>query len=645
MGSPTTMGITGFQFITSINTIGRDEETRRKVRSHARRQKLPNEPTKQQSQSATKSNSQKERTSKFRLSTNKASPLNKKDSPKSNSSKDDSPPSSRESPAEEIKIESKDEWQTEMITNELAFTIAPELPNFSVLPIRTTPLTENLFKYMICVCLSPKEKFVQHWFNRCGAPTYFNTYHSSFLSLSHAMNPQGNWFDFITVDPAMTHGFMGLVAAMHNALAEWDDTTTIDHHRYEAVKYINKRLNIEGRDDTMPVSDGIIVAVSLLVNIEAFTGSLASAKAHMMGLKKMVDLRGGLRDGFGYSTLLQRALAWADFAHATASQVPLSLPFIPALASSLGIQDRFLSRSMMLNTDPSNYRSCGLTFQNREAVELFELLHTTTEAVNTFEFSKLEELQDQRGQISDSIYLIEYRLCKLEETARLRGGSRVRAESLPLFPVSSIEGNDGQASENSTLIDMSDALVYASHLFLHMALRGQPPHAKGHRAPVEALMLSLYDTLMNLDLLLSSLPAATVSPVVANNSPNMPVSGRSSMDSWPESFIHSSDLEPSPESPEVGKSDELHKDILLWVLFIGSCVQIRPSSTKHEDSVLGIVTDHRGFFLSALRKYCLTRDMLNKDVLLNKLKDVMWLNSWCEQQLEMVWARIGNELS
>lgn len=192
------MSVTGFQFITSINTINRDEETRRRVRSHARRQKLPNEPLKQTAAAAAaaarSSSSQKARTSKFRLSTAKNQPPSL---PKAPSPQDDSSTSSSDTLVEEIKVEDEDGWQTEMITPEFGFTVASELPAFSILPIRTTPLTENLFKWMICVCLSPHEKFVQRWFNRCGAPTYFNTYHSSFLALSHAMNPQGNWFDSV----------------------------------------------------------------------------------------------------------------------------------------------------------------------------------------------------------------------------------------------------------------------------------------------------------------------------------------------------------------------------------------------------------------------------------------------------------------
>lgn len=72
----------------------------------------------------------------------------------------------------------------------------------------------------------------------------------------------------INVDAAATHAFMANVAAMHNSLANWDDTTTIDFHRFQAVKSVNERLNLEGKDNDTPVSDGLIVAVALLVNTE-----------------------------------------------------------------------------------------------------------------------------------------------------------------------------------------------------------------------------------------------------------------------------------------------------------------------------------------------------------------------------------------
>ncbi|KAK8000731.1 hypothetical protein PG990_013331 [Apiospora arundinis] len=474
-----------FQFITSINTIDRDAETRRRVRSHARRQKLTTDSSSEQAPSAKSgSTSQKDRTSKFRLGTpttaaKKAAPKGsrKHASPVSSDSHERSLTPSSGTSGDATSSSHADltlaaattttttatrySGQVDMITNELGYMIIRELPPLSALPIQTTPMTETLFRYMICVCLSPKEKFVQKWFDRCGAPSYFTNYHSSFLAHSHSMNPGGDLIDFLTVDPAMTHAFMGFMAAMHNALADWDDSSTIDFHRQETIQCINKRLNLESKGQDVPVSDSVIVSVSLLVNTET---------------------------AWATAPLLQRALSWADFAYATMAATPLLFPLVPQIAGSLDIQDRFMSRSMMINNingaGGQQHGRHNLLLRNREAAELFELLFSTTEAVNNFEFARIDELRDQRNQMSDTVYLLEYRLCTLEQQAR------ARAEQMG--------GHNAAAAALANPTDLSDSLVYASHLFLHLALRGQPPAAKRHKALTEALMTSLSGTLVHL---------------------------------------------------------------------------------------------------------------------------------------------------
>ncbi|GAW16453.1 hypothetical protein ANO14919_058810 [Xylariales sp. No.14919] len=308
---------TSFQFITSINTVAHDEETRRKVRSHARRQKLSNEnsPPSQPRKSTT----QKERISKFRL---KPSAQSNDTSPKDNSSTRNAGNNSSTKPSSVIKLHSpttlgsrtqdgKDaNFTPTMISRELALVVARELPSFPMLRIETTPFTETLLKYCFTVCLCPREAVVEKWFDRAGAPTYMMTYYSGFLANAFAMNPEGNFFDALHIDTAITHAFMALVASMHNALAQWNDTSTFDFHRLQAIKAINERLNIEGKSPNVPISDGITMAVALLVNNETFTGSIQAAAAHMSGLKRIVDLRGGILEGFKYISVIQRALVW-----------------------------------------------------------------------------------------------------------------------------------------------------------------------------------------------------------------------------------------------------------------------------------------------------------------------------------------------
>ncbi|KAI8961779.1 hypothetical protein F5Y11DRAFT_357423 [Daldinia sp. FL1419] len=443
------------------------------------------------------------------------------------------------------------------------------------------------------------------------------------------MNPEGTWVQALQLDKAATHAFIAMIAAMHNSLARWADTSTIDFHRFQAVKSINERLNLEGKDDSKPISDGLVVAVALLVNIETFIGSLSAAEAHMSGLKRMVALRGGIVDGFKHSSILQRSISWADYSYATAAHKPVAFPFIPQLASSLALHDRFTSRSMLANMEPLGFKD--LTIQNREAVELFELLYSITECINNFDYASLESTFGQRIQVSDSIYMIEWRLCQMEQISRNRQSWK-RAGSVPLLP--SVEAEDPRSRFPSPT-DMSDVLIYAAHLFLHLAIRGQPPCAQRHRALAEALMSSLYDPVLALDLLSEPKVYESGESQLARSSPEQSPTATLS------AYLPTADIANiTPSSMARPSKDELHANILLWALFIGSCIRIPVMINEY--SVLG--GDQHNFFITALRNYCRMRNILEKEVLLEKLKDVMWLYSWCEHQLGLVWGEIADGL-
>lgn len=174
---------TNFQFITSINTVAHDDETRRKVRSHARRQKLSSENV--QPPQSRKSTTQKERTSKFRLKPSVQQ--NDPGSEDSGSSSHNGGDSSDRKPQSPPKLNGlilggragnynpDTNFTPTMISQELALVVARELPSFPMLRIETTPLTETLLKYCFTVCLCPKEEIVEKWFDRAGAPTYMMT--------------------------------------------------------------------------------------------------------------------------------------------------------------------------------------------------------------------------------------------------------------------------------------------------------------------------------------------------------------------------------------------------------------------------------------------------------------------------------------
>jgi hypothetical protein len=63
-------------------------------------------------------------------------------------------------------------------------------------------------------------------------------------------------------------------------------------HFHTGLRLLRERLL--GEDDEMKVSDSTISVVSKLAGVAHFNGDYQAAKQHMEGLRKMVDLRGGL---------------------------------------------------------------------------------------------------------------------------------------------------------------------------------------------------------------------------------------------------------------------------------------------------------------------------------------------------------------
>lgn len=318
----------------------------------------------------------------------------------------------------------------------------------------------------------------------------------------------------------------------------------------------------------------------------------------------------------------------ADFSYATAANKPLVFPLIPKLATSLGIKDRFMSRSMVANTEAIGLSS--LSIRHREVMELFELLYSITDAINSFNWADIKAFKAERAQISDSIYLLEWRLCQLEDSNRSQQSSSTRAESLPITMPS--DDNDSWL-ETSPPPDLSNALVYASHLFLHLAIRGQPPAAHRHRALTEALMSSLCDTLMMLDLMSEVDPLG--SPASYHTESSI---GQLSTESW---STTTSDV--SNSSSWIAPRSHLHENILLWILFVGSCIRMPNSLDNAPFMYRGIIIgDHHEFFSRTLARYCRVRNILDRETLLLTLKEISWLDSWCENQLDLVWQEISD---
>lgn len=373
----------------------------------------------------------------------------------------------------------------------------------------------------------------------------------------------------------------------------------------------------------------------------------------MCGLKHIVDLRGGILEGFKYAAVIQRALVWyetatsspvfpnkatrtnidnrADFSYAYAAGTPLMFPFVPQLASSLSLHNRFQSR--LMGGDSMNYLGVkGIVIRNQQLVEVFELLYSITECLGSFDYTDLANMSSERVQLSDSIYLAEWQLFQLEELSRNLEAVE-RTIHLPVGSRDSVEGGNG----SSTVIDISDSLMFAGHLFMHMALRGQPPGAPRHRGIIEALMSSLCDTLLVLDILSDPEPYASPRSHYSTVSQgNRSVGSLTTTTS--NTSVHS--------NPSTKLENCLINNALLWVLFVGSCVRMPTIPTmSHYSHQTVLFGDHHRFFLQALKSCCRMRCITDKETLATNLKDIVWLQSWCENQLDLIWAEIGDHLA
>lgn len=275
-------------------------------------------------------------------------------------------------------------------------------------------------------------------------------------------------------------------------------------------------------------------------------------------------------------------------------------------------------------------RSEVLVVRDREIIQIFELIHSITECLATFDYNNLWNMSTERVQLSDSIYVAEWRLFQLEESYRNLNLSK-RTSSLTLEAKNMGRGE----MRDAQVIDLSESLVLAGHLFVHLALRGQPPAAARHRGVMEALVSSLCDTLLALDLL--SHPEPYGSPRSYYSVGSL---GNSSVESWSTTTSNTTTF----SGHSTKREDDFTKNILLWILFIGSCVRSPIVPTEHFPHQTILLGDHHQFFIYALKKYCLIRHVTNKETLADKLKDVAWLNSWYENQLNLIWTEISDHL-
>jgi hypothetical protein len=99
------------------------------------------------------------------------------------------------------------------------------------------------------------------------------------------------WIEYLAVDAMYCHGILWLTQAYFDWIRGGKSSNFQVQHAHKTLVLLQKRL----ADSELATSDVTIGVVVALVMGTALVDDLESAKKHMRGLYKMVELRGGVR--------------------------------------------------------------------------------------------------------------------------------------------------------------------------------------------------------------------------------------------------------------------------------------------------------------------------------------------------------------
>lgn len=97
------------------------------------------------------------------------------------------------------------------------------------------------------------------------------------------------WFHWTQVDLAYLHSVLFTTSFFYDTLAGHKSEST-KYHSYRTIRELNKQL----ADSDTALSDTTTTVVMAMTLIAACFGDLESAHIHLAGLKRIIDLRGGI---------------------------------------------------------------------------------------------------------------------------------------------------------------------------------------------------------------------------------------------------------------------------------------------------------------------------------------------------------------
>jgi glucose-6-phosphate-specific signal transduction histidine kinase len=91
--------------------------------------------------------------------------------------------------------------------------------------------------------------------------------HNDLRVNSIALNPGTAWFEFLRKDTLSLYAHISVISSLRNIALGIEDQRDSHFFLMEAIRHINQRL-VEERETRRKLSDGLIVAVAILVNKE-----------------------------------------------------------------------------------------------------------------------------------------------------------------------------------------------------------------------------------------------------------------------------------------------------------------------------------------------------------------------------------------
>ncbi|KAK5989915.1 hypothetical protein PT974_08178 [Cladobotryum mycophilum] len=121
---------------------------------------------------------------------------------------------------------------------------------------------------------------------------------------------RSRWFRLANTDIS-TFQVVMLLSAANIITVKGGIASELGFHMYELKHEALNYINAAFKDEQKRLSDMLIGAVAKMASFEAMHGDVHSFRLHMTGLKRMVQMRGGLTK-LGLGGLLRRMIVWID---------------------------------------------------------------------------------------------------------------------------------------------------------------------------------------------------------------------------------------------------------------------------------------------------------------------------------------------